>query len=105
MRSAMALAAGVFTLTLVLVLPASAQDFKPPANLLGQAKPALKPPKVDWNWRPSAERAQAGRPFIVCGMTVIPADPKIDPRMALKPTDAGTKYTLTIVEPTVCKAP
>ena len=102
MRSKMALAA-VFTL--VLVLPASAQELKPPANLFGQPKPAPKPPKVDWNWRPSAEPAQAGRPSIVCGMTVIPADPKIDPRIALKPKDAATKYTLTIVEPTVCKAP
>jgi hypothetical protein len=83
--------------------PGAAQEFKPPSNLFGQKAPAPKPPQVDWNWRPQVEPAQPAKPSVVCGMTVVPADPKIDPKMALKPQDTGTKYTLKIVEPTVCK--
>jgi hypothetical protein len=36
-------------------------------------------------------------------MTVIPGDPKIDPKMALTPPDKTTRYMLKVVEPTVCK--
>jgi len=101
MRSAMAFAAGVLALS--LVQPVAAQEFKPPSNLFGQKAPAPKPPKVDWNWRPQVEPAQPAKPSVVCGMTVIPADPKIDPKIAQKPPDTGITYTLKVIEPTVCK--
>ena len=92
-------------LALSLVQAVGAQEFKPPANLFGQKTPAPKPPTVDWNWRPSTPQGQAAKPSVVCGMTVIPADPKIDPKIAMKPTDTGTRYTLKVVEPTVCQGP
>ena len=88
---------------LAIAASAAAQGFKPPSDLFGQQTPAPKPPRVDWNWRPQVEAAQPAKPSVVCGLTVILADPKIDPKMALKPPDNGTKYTLKIVEPTVCK--
>ena len=102
MRSAVAFA-GV--LALVLAQPAAAQTFKLDPDLFGQKNPIPKPPKVDWNWRPSAGQAQPPKPSVVCGMTVMPADPKIDPKMAVKPQDTRTKYTLKVIEPTICKAP
>lgn len=99
MRFAVLFAAGV----LALSQPAAAQTFRFDPDLFGQKKPAPKPPKIDWNMRPSPEPAQAPRPAVICGMTVIPADPKLDPKIALKPRDNGTKYTLKVVEPTVCR--
>ena len=67
-------------LTLLTAGPAVAQDFKPPADLFAQQKtPAPKPPPEDWNWRPSANGTPASKTTVVCGMTLVPANPKIDP--------------------------
>ena len=103
MRPTVTCAAGA--LALAIWLPAAAQTFKLDPDLFGQKKRIPKPPKVDWNVRVVPEQAQAATPSVICGMAVIPADPKIDPRMALKPQDTGTTYTLKVVEPTVCKTP
>ena len=103
MRVAIAVVA-VFALA--LVAPAGAQTFKIDPDLFGQKKPAPKPPKVDWNVRPSAEQSAApAKPVVVCGMTVVPADPKVDPKMRVAPTDTRTAYALKVVEPTVCTVP
>jgi len=102
MRFAIAVVA-VFTLA--LVAPAGAQTFKIDPDLFGQKKPAPKPPKVDWNVRASAEQPAPAKPAVVCGMTVVPADPKVDPKMRVAPADTGTRYVLKVVEPTVCTAP
>ena len=64
---------------------------------------APKPPKVDWNWRPDDGRRRRREPTVVCGMTVVPADPKVDPKMRVAPRPNGTKYTMTMAPPTVCK--
>ena len=103
MRRPHALVAGVFTL--LVALPAAAQEFKPLANLFGQKKPAPKPPKVDWNWRLSTEQAQPAKPSVVCGMTVIPADPKIDPKMRVAAPDGGVTFTMRAIRPAVCTTP
>jgi len=101
MRSAVAFVAGA--LAFALIQPVTAQTFKVDPDLFGQKKPAPKPPKVDWNWRPPVQQPQTRRPSVVCGMIVIPADPAIDPKIAVKPQDTRTTFTLTVVEPTVCK--
>ena len=101
MRTAVALVAGA--LTLCVAMPAAAQ-FKP-TNLFGKAIPTPKPPSVDWNWRPLAEGARAARPSVVCGMTLIPADPKIDPRMRVSPPAGGATFTMRAVQPTICRTP
>src|SRR6476469_3266205 len=98
MRSAVMCAAGVLAVS--LIQPAAAQTFKVNPDLFGQKKPAPKPPQVDWNWRPQAQAAPPPAPSVICGMTVVPADPKIDAKMAVKPQDTRTKYTLRVVEPT-----
>jgi hypothetical protein len=102
MRHAVAFAAA--SLVLAMSLPAAAQDFKLRADLFGQKKPAPKPPKVDWNWKPLAQ-TQASRPSVVCGMTVVPADPAIDPKIRVAPRDNGVKFAMKVVEPTICQAP
>jgi hypothetical protein len=101
MRFAIAVVA-VFALA--LVAPTRAQTFKIDPDLFGQKKPAPKPPSVNWNVRPSDPAAPA-KPAVVCGMTVVPADPKVDPKMRVAPTDTRTRYVLTVVEPTVCTGP
>lgn len=102
MRFAVVFAAVAFALS--SVPPAAAQTFTYDPGLFGPQKKAPNPPKVDW-WRPFAEPApaQAPKPSVICGMTVVPADPKVDPKMTVRRPDNGTKYTLKVVEPTVCK--
>ena len=101
MRSVVAFAGAI---ALVTAGSAAAQEFKPPPLFADQTRPAPKPPKVDWNWRPPVH-TQTASPAVICGMTVVPADPKTDPKMAVKPKDTRTNYTLKVAEPTVCKAP
>jgi len=103
MRYAIGLAAGA--LTLAISVPASAQNFTMNLDLFGQKKTAPAQPKVDWNRRPSTDQNTAASPSIVCGMTVVPGDAKVDPKMSVTVPDSRTKYTLRFVEPTVCAAP
>ena len=43
------------------------------------------------------------RPKVRCGMTVIPADPKVDPK-AIKPVpDQTTQHTIRKVPPAACR--
>jgi hypothetical protein len=103
MRSAVMFAGVLFTFS--LMQPAAAQTFKYEAGLFGQPKKAPHPPNVDWNWRPFAAPAPAQKPAVICGMTVVPADPKVDPKMRVAPPANGTTFTMTVVPPTICKAP
>jgi len=47
------------------------------------------------------------KPRVVCGMTLVPGDPKIDPGIALKRRPEGpgseTKYTIRTVQPSICR--
>lgn len=45
----------------------------------------------------------AGKPEIKCGMTVIPADPSIDPRIAISPQTDGTRFTIRAIDPPICR--
>jgi hypothetical protein len=90
-------------LTCSLVQPAAARTFEYDPGLFGQQKKAPNPPKVDWNWRPFAGSGQAQEPSVICGMTVVPADPRVDPKIRVAPPANGTTFTLTVVPPTVCK--
>ena len=103
MGCAVAFAAGA--LTLAMALPVGAQEFKPPADLFGQKKPAPKPPKIDWNWRPPVEQNAPASPTVVCGMTLVPGDPKVDPKMRVESPERGVTFTMRAIPPTVCKTP
>jgi hypothetical protein len=51
----------------------------------------------------AAMPATANRPKVVCGMTIIPADPKIDPKMLFAPkSDSGIEYKLRAIDPPIC---
>jgi len=51
----------------------------------------------------SAGPAADSKPRVVCGMTLIPADPKIDPKIRITPKDSDTRYTIRVVPPPICK--
>ena len=90
------------TLAMMTAGQVAAQEFKfpPPADLFGQGKPAPKSPAIDWKAGPAAETA--AKPSVVCGMTLIPADPKLDPKMRIAPQDNGVKYAMRVDPPPVC---
>ena len=45
------------------------------------------------------------KPSVVCGMLVIPADPKIDPKMAITPKKQDNiEHKIRAIEPPVCAA-
>lgn len=46
---------------------------------------------------------EARGPRMVCGMTIIPADPKTDPKIAIEPKRRDTRYTIRAIEPPICK--
>jgi len=46
-------------------------------------------------------RLQGSTPKVVCGMTVIPASPALDPK-SVKPAPRDKKYTLRSVPPPMC---
>jgi hypothetical protein len=102
MRSAVMFAGVLFACS--LVQPAAAQTFRYDPGLFGQQKKVPNPPKVDWNWRPGAVPGPA-QSAVICGMTMVPADPKVDPKMRVAPPENDTKYAMKVVPPTVCKAP
>jgi hypothetical protein len=55
--------------------------------------------------RGSAQRsidAPALKPKVVCGMTIIPADPKFDPKMAIPRKSDGTGYMMRTIDPPIC---
>ena len=72
------------------------------------SKPPLFGPRVPLNElreqlaRQGAQmRLQAGKPKVVCGMTVIPAQPNADPKSIKKAPD-DRKYTMRSVRPQMC---
>jgi hypothetical protein len=115
---------GVAALTLAWAGPSAADQIQsslaalqaPPVRPLQpqQPRPLFPvPPKGQPLPVPPAEQpltpnraVTAPKPRVVCGMTLIPTDPKVDPKIASKP-DAekkgdGTKFTIRAVQPTIC---
>ena len=43
------------------------------------------------------------QPRVVCGMKVIPADPKIDPKIFIQRQPDATQYAIRSIPPTICK--
>ena len=54
---------------------------------------------------PVASRTPSpGRETVVkCGMKLIPADPGIDPGIALRPMPGATRFAIRAIEPTICR--
>ena len=52
--------------------------------------------------QPPATHRPAAKPKVVCGMTILPADPKIDPSMLLEPRAGGIDYKIRATDPSIC---
>jgi hypothetical protein len=46
--------------------------------------------------------SSAPAPKVVCGMTVIPASPNIDPKMVLPRKSDGVDYAIRAIDPPIC---
>ena len=68
-----------------------------PYKKLFQA-PALQQPPV------KAQMSAAKR-RVVCGMTVIPANPSADPKMAIPRKSDGIDYAIRVIDPPNCEIP
>lgn len=94
----------------------------------GQAaaiEPVLEPPSTASAWSPNRTNPYRGlfqpigpltsprpdassvapsqRPVVKCGMTLIPGDSRIDPRIAAPPPTSATQFTIRGVDPPVCR--
>jgi hypothetical protein len=103
-----AIFAGVLSLSIAIPAMAAAAgqaaDWRPSISL-SAPKPAFKPYMVDWGARASADQKPTPKPAIVCGMTLVPGDPKVDPKMNVTPPDRDVAYAIRVIPPMVCKAP
>lgn len=52
----------------------------------------------------SPPATEAGSPKVVCGMTLIPADPAIDPGIAVELPNTSMRFTIRAVEPPTCRS-
>jgi hypothetical protein len=75
--------------------PAPSKD---PYRQLFEAK-ALK--KAVENAAPKADR----QPSVVCGMTIVPADRSIDPKMLFPRKADGADYKIRVLTPPICHSP
>lgn len=48
-------------------------------------------------------RPAAGKPEVKCGMTLMPIDPTIGPRMVIPPQPSSTKFTIRAIDPPTCR--
>lgn len=70
-----------------------------PYSGLFQPAPLVKPTERAHVSQPPT----LAKPKVVCGMTIIPADPSLDPKFARTPPDRSTNFTMRVIEPTICK--
>lgn len=72
-----------------------------PYSDLFQPAPLVKPNERTQATSPSAP----AKPKVVCGTTVVTADPAIDPkfRFMIPAPDRPTKFTIRTIDPTICK--
>jgi hypothetical protein len=47
----------------------------------------------------------AQKPTVVCGMTLIPGDPNVDPSIRQEVAEDGPKYSIRSVDPKLCRRP
>ena len=82
------------------IAPPFTKLFRPPSS------PLLKPaaPTVPFDPKSVAKSPLLSRlpPKVVCGMTVVPVDSSIDPKIVRPVPSDGTKFTLRIYKPPVC---
>ncbi len=70
-------------------------------------QPNLEQAALTLRLREALRQAEAKQgPRVVCGMTLIPANPGIDPKMAVEPPARDdVRYTIRAIEPPACWIP
>jgi len=79
-----------------------AQQIAPPTPAPRAQPQTTEPPSGPFFIVPKQQR-EAVKPKVVCGMTVIPADPSIDPKFVIRRPDTATTYTIRTVQPAICR--
>lgn len=92
-----------------LMTPAPAATWAPNASPSGLPKSpyrALFGPEVRVSealQKAAAAERVARPPVVVCGMTILPADPSIDAKIFLKGAPPDTRHTIRSIPPPVCR--
>ena len=73
------------------------------ANLFAPSKPS-KPTRFLFPTRTPGVQP-APKPTVVCGLTLIPADPNVDPKIRREVPEDGPKFSIQSVDPKVCRRP
>lgn len=92
-----AIASDVFGSPAPMVQSAWQRKANPYSDLFQPSRPG-KP-----NEQARATQPTPAQPTVVCGMTIIPADPSIDPKFTRVSPDRSTTFTMRVIEPTICK--
>jgi hypothetical protein len=92
--------AGLAALMSAGIVPLAAQTGPVPRPLAPELTPEARRQLLETRQRLAEAVAKAGlKPNVTCGMVVIPADPKVDPK-AVKPVpDQKTNFTIRQVPP------
>jgi len=81
-------------------LPPKASPF---GNLFA---PSSKPPSPPRYLFPTPTFNQRGdKPTVVCGLTLIPADPNVDPAIRREVPEDGPRFVIRFVDPKLCRRP
>jgi len=72
------------------------------ARVADPYKRLFRQPTIEQTAR-AQQRADQATPRPVCGMTLIPADPRIDPQILIAPRTDATHYTMRVIPPAICK--
>lgn len=78
------------------------------ANLFGgQPGPSPKaptpaPPLFGVKPQPQPPMPSQQAPRVVCGMTLVPTDPKLDPKIRRVPPQNGVKFSMKRLSPPIC---
>jgi hypothetical protein len=79
----------------------------PRANLFAPSSKPASPPRYLFPTPLSqAHAAQAAaKPTVVCGMTLIPGDPNVDPAIRREVPADAPRFSIRTVDPKVCRRP
>ena len=78
------------------VFAPSSKPPSPPRFLFPTPAPTLN--------RPPDQRL-AQKPTVVCGLTLIPADPNVDPGIRREVPEDGPRFSIRSVDPQLCRRP
>jgi hypothetical protein len=76
----------------------------PPGSLFAPSSKPPSPPRFLFP-TPTPDVRLAPKPTVVCGMTLIPADPNVDPGIRREVPEDGSRFSIRSVDPTICRRP